>query len=223
MSVASRAEHVRSMVNRLEAQLGEARAAGHDVVGTSVFVDERRAGPWCGWRGAWESSREYGSTHHVVLQDDIRFCADLPAALVQMVSARPESVISGFLPRKSVDVASSRGVYWVRTRRFLWAQCVVMPTALGNAALEWIDAIESTPVAAGWKFHDDVRLAAYFTSRKIPVFVPVPHPVEHVADEIGGSVLGHNGSAARRRARAWLGEHVALADYGWGDTGFVRE
>lgn len=223
MSVPSRAAHVATMVSRLDEQLTAARAAGYDVVGTTVFEDTHHKGPWHGWRGAWEAHRAHGSTHHVVLQDDVTFCADLPTTLHLLAEARPTDIVSGFLPRKSVSHAHDVGLRWVRTKRFLWAQCVMMPTALGDAALTWIDAQEGTPAAADWKQHDDVRLGAYLLAHRRQVFVPVPHPVEHVGDAIGGSVMGHNGPAARRRARIWLGKDGFGSLIRWADLAYVGE
>lgn len=223
MAVPARAAHVEAMVSRLSEQIARAREDELDVVGTAVFYDAGRRGPWHGWRGAWEQHRAHGSTHHVVLQDDVRFCADLPHTLWRMAEARPGDVVSGFLPRKSVEVAAARGLGWVRTRRFLWAQLVMMPTALGDEAIRWIDEREGSELAADWRHHDDVRVAAFLAARKMGVYVPVPHPVEHVGDEIGGSVMGHNFAPAGRRARAWLGESVHGAGLPWHDLRHVRE
>jgi hypothetical protein len=223
MSVPSRSHHVDAMLSQLNQQLLHARARGMDVVGTTVFEDTHRKGPWHGWRGAWETHRGHASTHHVVLQDDLRFCADLPATLFHLAKARPSEVISGFLPRKSVETAHQKGLRWVRTRRFLWAQCVLMPVHLGDEALRWIDEREGTPEAADWRRHDDVRMAAFLTAKKLGVYVPVPHPVEHVGDEIGGSVMGHNFLPHRRRARVWLGDHGRGSDIDWTNLEHVSE
>lgn len=222
MAVPQRAGHVAKMVAALAPQLAAARAQGLDVVGTEVFVDDTHRGPWHAWRGAWETHRAAASTHHVVLQDDVVFCADLPATLHRLAEARPHAMVSGFLPRQSVDKAVAKGLGWVRTRRFLWAQCVLLPTHLGEEALRWIDAREGTEEGRGWNRDDDVRLGAWLAAHRLPVFVPVPHPVEHIGDELG-SVMGHHGPAAKRRARAWLGETAAGAHLPWHDLQYVTE
>ena len=223
MAVPEREAHVNAMRARLRPQIAAARAAGLDVAGTDVFYDTDHAGPWFCWEQAWRLHAPHGSTHHVVLQDDLRFCADLPATLWKLMQARPGDMISGFLPRKSVDAAAAKDLRWVRTRRFLWAQLVMMPTDLGDEALQWIADHEGTDLAADWRAHDDVRMAAFLDSRRLPVWVPVPHPVEHVGDEIGGSVMGHNFSPTGRRARAWLGEDTYGAELPWHDLRHVRE
>lgn len=222
MAVPSRAAHVASMLSRLGPQVDEARRQGFDVAPPQVFVDEQRRGPWFGWRGAW-GCRAPNATHHVVLQDDIQFCADLPMTLAKLAAARPNDVVSGFLPRRSVEKAAAQGLRWVATRRFLWAQCVLLPTSLGEEALRWIDAREGTEAAREWRHHDDVRLADFLTAQNRAVFVAVPHPVEHIGDAIGGSTMGHNQAPARRRARVWLGEEARGAHLEWNDLRHVRE
>lgn len=231
MAVPSRQDHVTRLVARLEGQIHEARkvyaAWGFDPSAfcedVAVFYDEARQGPWHGWRGAWETHRAAGSTHHVVLQDDVRISADLPLTLLAIARARPIDVVSGFLPRKSVERAQDLGLKWVSTRRFLWSQCVMMPTETGDRMLSWCDAAEGTERAKDWRQHDDVRIAAFLAEVNRPVFVTVPNLVEHVGDEIGGSTMGHNQLPARRRARVWLGEDGSGAGVRWSDLRAVRE
>lgn len=223
MSVPARAAHVAAMVTRLRAQIAEARAAGVEVDDdVGVFEDTARRGPWHGWQGAWRCSPT-SSTHHVVLQDDVQLCADLPATMAALAAARPDDVVSGFLPRQSIERAHAQGLRWVSTRRFLWAQCVMLPRGLGDAALAWIAEHEHEAAARGWSHHDDVRLAAFLAEIKRPVYVAVPNVVEHVGDALGGSTLGHNGPAAKRRARRWIGATERGAALGWDDLRCVRE
>ncbi len=88
--------------------------------------------------------------------------------------------------------------------------------------MAWIDSSEGTPISKDWGRDDDVRLAAFYQTHKIPVFVAVPHPVEHIGDELG-STLGHNGPAAKRRARVWLGEQGLGAHLNWANLQHVKE
>lgn len=222
MSVPQRAAHVESMIDRLTDQIADAQEKGIDVTGVSVYVDEAREGPWASWRGAWRLHEQYDDrTHHVILQDDILFGADLPHTLAALARSRPDDVVSGFLPRKSVEQASAEGLHWVRTRRFLWAQCVFMPVSLGDELLRWADRHEAE-FGAEWKNHDDVRIAAFLRARGEPVYVTVPNIVEHIGDELG-SVMGHHGPAGRRRARVWVGRDSFGANYNWEDLRYVRE
>lgn len=221
-AVRSRASHVELMVDRLREQMRIAGLSDPSLV--TLVYDDRRDGCWPTWARAWECHRGAAVTHHVVLQDDLLLCADLPQTMLALAQARPADVISGFLPRKSVTDAVARGLHWVRTRRFLWAQCVMMPVELGDACVSWVRENEGTPTSAPWGNSGDMRIAGWLGATKRPVFVAVPHPVEHIGDALeGGSVMGHHGTPAGRRARAWLGEDVHGAGLPWSNLEFVRE
>jgi hypothetical protein len=140
-----------------------------------------------------------------------------------IAEARPDDVVSGFLPRKSVDIAVAKKFPWVQTKRFLWAQCMMFPVALGDTCCEWV-ATGEDKYAAEWGNSGDMRIATWLKVAKRPVYVAVPHPVEHIGDALPGrSVMGHNGTPKGRRARAWLGEQGKGAEVPWNDLRFVKE
>lgn len=225
MAVRSRTAHVQALQGRIERQIAVASmlhgVRAHPTV--HVAWADTGVGPWQNWQRAWLAGRPDVSTHRVVLQDDVKVCDDFPATMAAIAAARPASFVSGFLPRKSVDRAVRQGVRWVSCRRFLWAQCVMLPTELGDEMLRWIETSEGQESASDWRHHDDVRMGAFLQSRKLPAWVPVPNVVEHVGDAIGGSTLGHNGPAARRRARSWIGETNDGRMVNWHDLAFVRD
>ena len=211
MAVEQRLSHVEHMLSTL----------GHKA---AVSVDVERRGPWPGWCAAWDLAgvSDPEATHRVVLQDDVLFGVDFPAAMSACVAARPDEVISAFLPRRSVEKAVDEGLSWVATRRFLWAQCVCIPVALGDAIISWVAEHEGEHPE--WTYSDDVRLGAGFKALGRRVFVPVPNLVEHIGDAlVGKSTLGHNGPPGRRRARAWVGTEKPAAGLSWGDLRFVRD
>lgn len=221
-AVPQRRENAEAMATRLREQIA---SSGLDVGGVEVFYDIDLKGCWFSWCEAWKTHKAHGGvTHHVVLQDDLLLCADLPATMAALAQARPEDMISGFLPRKSVNLAVEAGLRWVRTRRFLWAQCVMMPVELGDACVKWVAEHEGTDHSKEWGNSGDMRLAGWLAAMKRPVYVAVPHPVEHIGDALEGrSVMGHNGKAEGRRARAWLGEDQLGGALNWADLRFVRE
>jgi hypothetical protein len=221
MAVPARATHVNQMISRITSQVQEARGRGFDIENPEVFWDTQQLGPWACWCGAWDLHHKHVSTHHVILQDDLLICADLPETLVKLAQARPEDMLSGFLPRKSVTEAVCKGYHWVRTRRFLWAQCVLLPTVLGDSALVWISQQECNQ-SNTWKKDDDVRLASWLAATKRSVYVAVPHPIEHIGDELG-STMGHNFDPKKRRAKSWLGELGLGVDVAWDNLAYIRE
>lgn len=220
-AVPQRRVHAENMLAKLRQQA----AVFPSVAGADIFYDDAYEGCWFSWTRAWALHRQWsGVTHHVVLQDDLLLCADLPETMHALALARPTEIVSGFLPRKSTAEAAARGVPWVRTRRFLWAQCVMMPTDLGDTCVCWVAENEGGEASAEWGNSGDMRLAGWLKAAKRPVFVAVPHPVEHIGDALaGGSVMGHNGKPSGRRARVWLGEDGRGAALPWSNLEHVRE
>lgn len=211
MACPARRDHVEGyMVRRLREQ------------GAEPFVswDEDRNGPWWNWKRAW-ASRPAESTHHVVLQDDVTFCADLPDTLRAIASSGPgeENPVSLFLPRPSIAKAFERGVWWVRTSRFLWAQGLMMPVWFGDAGVDWIEKF-----VQGEGVHDDTRLAAWFKAAKRLPYVTAPTVINHIGDELeGGSLMKHNGPAEKRRSQIYVGDDVRAAGLPWNTTAFEKE
>jgi len=220
MAHPKRREHVTKMVRRLGEQTLVAINRGVPVSDVTVVWDTESQGPWWCAREAWKRASQTVATHHLVIQDDVVFCADLPEAVLRLVHARPSSALSLFLPRDSVATAVQKNLRWVATRRFLWAQAVVLPVWMAEWMLRWIDVREQRN--PDWKSHDDVRMADFFTARGGPVYVPVPNLVEHIGDELG-SIMGHYGSAARRRARAFVGIDSPARDIDWNRLEAVLE
>lgn len=221
-AVEQRRPHVETILDRLHAQLPQTP----EFVGVvSVAYDTDLLGCWHSWSRAWDAHRVWADvTHHVVLQDDVLLCADFPETMMAIAKARPDDVVSGFLPRRCVNRAVASGKHWARTRRFLWAQCMMLPVALGDACVQWVADHEGTHASVPWGRSGDMRLASWLNAHRRPVFVAVPHPVEHIGDALPGkSVMGHNGKPEGRRARAWLGEHGRGAGLPWNDLAFERD
>lgn len=222
MEAVSVAVSIMAVRSRADSAERIARQIRRDCPRRSVPVHYDTTGnPWNGWRGAWDAAGGTGATHRVVLQDDVLLCRDFVATMVALAKARPDDPVSGFLPRKCVETAHAKGLRWARTRRFLWCQCLMMPAEMGEEALRWIDAREGER-GEEWSHHDDSRLGAYFKAETDGVYVTVPNVVEHVGDEMG-SVLGHHGSPAMRRARHWVGDEESGLQYDWSDLEFVKE
>jgi len=220
-AVEQRRPHVETILERLRAQIPPTAEFG----GVSVFYDTDLRGCWYSWCGAWATYAGWGDvTHHIVLQDDVLLCADFPETMLAIAKARPDDVVSGFLPRRCVNRAVESGKLWARTRRFLWAQCMMLPVALGDACVRWVAENEGTDVSQPWGRSGDMRLSAWLSAHKRPVFVAVPHPVEHIGDALPGrSVMGHNGKPEGRRARAWLGEDGRGSGLPWSNLAFERD
>jgi len=195
MAHPKRADHVEAMVDRLRLQ----------GVNPLVSMDSAGEGAWANAKRAWSiGSRR--ADYQMVLQDDISFCVDFVRTAEWCAQLRDGAVVSFFLPRKSAEEAVKRGLCWVETPRFLWAQAVMMPTPLVDRWLEWCVAVDAGE-AKGWnratELHgDDWRLQLFLKQEGRKVYVPVPTLVEHEGAE--SSIIG-NPNSARRRSRGFIG------------------
>lgn len=183
----------------------------------AVSWDTEGHGPAWNWRMAW-GMRPVDSTHHVVLQDDTAFCADLPKACTRLSAVIPNQPISLFSNHAGVVKAFESGAMWWRTN-LLWGVALMLPTAFECEMFSWISGMlagyKSTgrpKYVATWRNHDDLPIEAFFRSKKILVCVPVPTLVDHIGHKLGGSIMRHG---AHRAGQAFIGEGVHASGLDW--------
>lgn len=217
-SVPARAAYAAQYCQTLALAAEDARRNGYEVAEPRVVEDTNYEGPWACWQKAWWV-RDPKSTHHCVLQDDTRGCLDLPATLVAVARARPETLILGFnFPSLGLAAAVANGVWWRRhpVSSGLTGQCLLWPAALGDACVSWLVEHEAELPAralarkrpAGWFGpHDDRRLTEALKVLRpgSHYFATVPTLVDHIADELGGSVMKHGSAPQRKRSCAFIG------------------
>jgi len=189
MAHPKRVEHVSWMLRVLQ---------GQGAQNVTVMYDRNGEGAWKNSKRAWETA-DSAFTHHMVLQDDISMCKDFVEAASWCATLRPDAPISFFLPRKSTEEAIAKGLCWVSTRRFLWAQAVIMPIGMAHDFLRWVSRHDDPTFGR----HDDVRMAAFYAEKRLRVYVPVPTFIEHEGAE--DSLMG-NPNTAKRRSRQYIGD-----------------
>lgn len=204
MAHPKRRAHVDAMVDRLDQQVLKAQHDGYDVSMPDVVWDTDGRGAWWCAREAWRRAQ---GTHHLVLQDDITFCADLPSSVLAAVRARPDHPVSFFLPRNIAE-ASALGLQWVSCVRFLWSQAVALSRPLIEPMIEWI--AENEDGHPFWGTCDDTRMASFFRGMDLRTYVTVPNLVEHVGDVLG-SLLGHTNP----RSSLYIGDDARGVDVPW--------
>jgi hypothetical protein len=156
MAHPARLGHVAIIQSRLRAQ---------GAAYVPVAVDLDGDGPLRTARRAW-NMRDPKSTHHVVLQDDITFCANFVEAVRWFADGAP---VSFFLPNPPP---------WFRG-----SQAIMLPADLVRGFLSF-DAEEVPPHV---RHLDDVALRFFLRGRGLAVRAPVPTLVEHLGS--GGSLL----------------------------------
>lgn len=187
-----------------------------------VHLDEAHHGPWWTNRLCWQDGLDAGSTHHLVLQDDVTFCLDFPATVVACTRARPTDPLSFFSPRSCVELAAARGLHWVQSRSLLWGQAMLMPRWMIQEGLAWIAANEAKNPK--WGKHDDDRWRVYYSKRRRDAFIAVPNPVQHIGHRDGiGSVMGHHAPPAARASKVYIGDDQHGAELPWSQTTALKE
>lgn len=171
-----------------------------------VIRDPDRQGVWPTTVRAYERLEVFarpGTTHVVVLQDDMAPCGEFRRLVEEAVDAAPEVPVSLFSLRRVIRDAREAGRSWALSKDGA-GPCTVLPAGWVRPFLDWARG----SVRADYK-HDDRRLMAWLIwTGRIPVWHTVPSLVEHVAPS--ESLLGNSN---RTRLAAYFDPHVEQVDW----------
>ncbi len=149
------------------------------------------------------SSHESEDTHLLIMQDDILPCRDFIATALKLITLRPESPITLFSNKETIMEAKRLNLHWVELKRFLMAQCYIMPVPMIKDFLTW-EAQHVDPKI----YFDDNRLGMYFFYNNISTFATAPSLVEHIGwneTTLTGYNPGHDFEPRLRMAKWFIG------------------
>jgi hypothetical protein len=168
-----------------------------------VVEDTHQEGCWPTYRRALEAA--CGSSHHVVLQDDVGLCRDFIGSLREVIRARPANLITLYTNSRSVFRARQRGETWVE-KASVAGQAVIWPNELIGEFIEW----QSAHIESDFPW-DDVRVSMWLSKTSKRAFATVPSLAQHLG--CGLSTLGLNG---RSKVAAWyIGAHKSGIGIDW--------
>jgi hypothetical protein len=184
----------------------------------AVVRDE--GNPWKTARAAWAAAGP-DATHHLVVQDDVRIAAVLPAAIAGLTRSFPDAAFAFYAQGDTncgfrVRMGAFGGDRLVEAsgRDWIPAQALLLPRHL-------CDALASMPADAD-RDDDEVLAALLFRSRlRCRVGIAVPNLVEHDDDPAGG----FNRHDGLRRAACFAGEQApwqAPARPAWDGPGWAE-
>lgn len=174
-----------------------------------VFGDVHRRGHWWNAKRCMEWATGINATHHLILQDDIRFCEDFVTGLDELIKVWPGEIISLFFgPRKGFKEGGRWG-----DAEGPWGQAIVYPHEILLEFLEW----EKAHVKPHLR-HDDTRVTLFCDGTGRTVKVPFPNPIDHLDDM--KSTLNHNGFVPRVSDHFLTG---SIKDIDWADTSDMRK
>ena len=187
-------------VHQLISQIGEDNIRRHWAT-FEVKGDMHGRGCWWNARRCWRHGLTAPTTHHLLIQDDIRVCDYFAEDLLKVIEARPTEVISLFcLPRKGFAGLEHR---WGEAEG-VWGCGIVMPKDLIRDFLEW----EQKNIRPDFP-HDDSRLSLYLVKHKMTAKVPFPNLIDHLA------LPSTFGARQKSRHSPCFLEQGRPADYDW--------
>ena len=192
---ADRRKWVRTMVAQL-------RKENLDIP-LAVIEDTHQEGCWPTYRRALEAA--CGTSHHLVLQDDLGLCRDFIGSVREVIRARPVNLIQLYTNSRSVFTARLRGESWVE-KASVTGQAVIWPNELIGEFIEW----QSAHIASDFPW-DDVRVSMWLIKTSKRAFATVPSLTQHLG--CGFSTLGLNG---RSKVAAWyIGANKSALGIDW--------
>jgi SAM-dependent methyltransferase len=158
-----------------------ARILAPQGVRLRVVEDKSRSGAWPTGRNAWLTSPP-GTTHQLVLQDDVELCDNFVAQVLAVVEANPTSIISLYCPVGAVRKASG---HWLTIRGMTWGPALLMPVPKARTVMTWVRTFipEDSTKSYDW------RIAMFTRCEVEPLWVTSPSLVQHLNPQ--SSLMGH--------------------------------
>ena len=205
-----RNDRIKSMMDRLSNQISVAKDHGLDVDGPFLALDHENKGPWlCHKKAMGLATRNW----HLVLQDDVIFCSDLPLALCKCIESINKEVPISLFSQLSQESWTRISDHWVTVSR-IWAQAIVTPEKIRNQAIQWLDNNDTEFWRRTWRTFDDIRFETFFRTHQMPIWVPTPNLVDHSVKDTH-SLLGHESSFESRMSKCFIGTHMKGCDIDW--------
>jgi hypothetical protein len=189
------------MTHPLRAERAQQLVSSHAGM-LDLVVDPDPDGPPAALRTAvhaW-SSVPAGSTHHLVLHDDMLLSHGFFDRVRRAIDVMPDAALALFSFWNSRNGAAVRlgalaGARWVpATNEYTPCTALVLPR---EVALGYADYVARQQAETGETWPEDVYMYRYLRAAGVPVFVAVPNLAEH---EDLSSLSGNNFQGLRRSA-----------------------
>jgi hypothetical protein len=173
------------------------------------------------WESAKRTLTNYpkGTTHVLLLQDDVLICDNFMPAVRQIVDALPDKPITLFSNRVSIENARAAGVHYVQLTKWLMAQTYIMPVSIIDDFIAWAELHIKPSI-----YFDDNRWAMYFYYHGMKVWATAPSLVEHIGWN-ATTLRPYNEAFDRnnRMARWYIGIQKSALDIDWHDTRSIED
>ena len=159
---------------------------------------------------AYVDALSKGTSHVMVIEDDICVIPQFSIITQMAVSARPNSVLSFFGMSRKLEVAyKEHDTNWVEAPTCSWNQCYVMPSEKVEKIIDF-----SNKYAINSHAYDCI-LSAWCLLNKEKIYILTPNPLEHIGYE--KSMLGHGPKLGRmKRTSGYFAQ--SLDQFGYMDN-----
>jgi len=129
------------------------------------------------WSGCQKCLTTYpvGTTHILVMQDDVIACPDFIKTVKKIISILPDKPITFFCRDEIILAAKQRKQNFALLKVWFMAQAYVMPVAMAQDLVAWGNK-HINPA----RTIDDENMAMYFLHHGIKVYATAPSLVDHL-------------------------------------------
>ena len=173
------------------------------LVPSSRVVEDERHCLWDTARRAWLDGAASGTSHVMVLQDDmLPTVDDFEAAIARLVTEKPHAAVSVFsipavLWAQEIDYGSDFKPGWRACGPWFWGGSVVMPSAWVPGMIAACDGMAGLePGGPPDEQIDDVRIRRWAEASKVECAHWYPQLLEHVG--AAHSLIGNPDAPFRR-------------------------
>ncbi len=157
-------------------------------------IDHLSQGEWENCKKAWRMHAS-DADWHVVIQDDAIVCENFIDRAIEVITKAREVIgsdnyICNFYygyrrsAAKQAADALAKG-YWINSAP-KWGVAICLPVRLIEEMIKFGDEVKNDD----WKTKDDARIGAFISTKKIPVYFPMPSIIDH---RHGKSLVGDPG------------------------------
>lgn len=180
----------------------------------SVVLDDRGENgggdAWYNAKRAWLAPLPEGTTHRMVLQDDICVCDDFIDICNKIISVFPDAIFalhggSWITP----NMKKTKSPYINVRGCGISGQAIIIPVHHIPKMMAWSDEV----LGKEYK-HDDGRIGFYALCNNVKVFGTIPDLTDHIP--VDTCIRGHN--RKDRVSKTWIGSNIGKQD--WDNTDY---
>jgi hypothetical protein len=139
-----------------------------------VADDPERRGPWWNVRRCLEAPRPQGTTHVLILNDDVLPTPGVVESVRAVAAFGRKTFVTLFSYHAQLARARDLGVNWIRSSTFAWGCAQLIPVSLIEPFLRFNDEF----VRDDWDI-DDTRWVLFACWRREPNYIFAPSLFDH--------------------------------------------